>query len=495
MQLPFDNRMLTSMLAMMRIAPPYIADFDSASGMLRATAAYLRGEDFPGVGIAPPMTEPLISLVNQLPRSLQESIYIRGSAGEAIAADQLGNISADAVAQWMVSEYPQRSYPAVAIGSSCGAMVHLYAALDMPWLPQTFLIPVKHPGIDPDEPKKILEWSKQPARDLLEANPDLTLYQMHDPSQDRLTSQGMSYFRVKRLRLGKTYERFLENSLPRGGTIFLVECQRTFPTTQVSDRHIFQFGALGGATAEEFLHGGERVAQFLEKYQSPLRQWDSPTPDRDRPEAEWGFEPSLREDVERFARQRGYRVRRITFVQPEDMSPFVAEFYRWWYKQRQIVSNRLLVESFILQEPFWTLRTGSVPFWMKFNTEVSFNWLNQYLDSTDAYDQIYMMLFSHGTDSIGLSSIEDWRTVLNRARLRGEFVGVDEDKYPRDFATFMHYYTDLPKTIRVRYPLPEPLALEKLDQFISERGDAFPVNWSDNVLSDIQEGEETAHSS
>ncbi len=70
MNIPFDNRMLTSMLAMMRIAPPYIADFDSASGMLRATAAYLRGEDFPGVGIAPPVTEPLIALVNQLPRSL-----------------------------------------------------------------------------------------------------------------------------------------------------------------------------------------------------------------------------------------------------------------------------------------------------------------------------------------------------------------------------------------------------------------------------------------
>jgi hypothetical protein len=32
--------------------------------------------------------------------------------------------------------------------------------------------------------------------------------------------------------------------------------------------------------------------------------------DAERPEAEWGFEPALGEDVERFAADRGYRLRR-----------------------------------------------------------------------------------------------------------------------------------------------------------------------------------------
>ncbi len=54
MKTPFYEQMLTSLFAKMRVAPPYIANFDSASGMLRATAAYLRGEDFPGMGTAPP---------------------------------------------------------------------------------------------------------------------------------------------------------------------------------------------------------------------------------------------------------------------------------------------------------------------------------------------------------------------------------------------------------------------------------------------------------
>jgi len=68
----------------------------------------------------------------------------------------------------------------------------------------------------------------------------------------------MEYFRVKRLRLGTASKNFLEKNLPPGGTVFIAECQRTWPTTQVGDRHFFQFGALGGATEAEFFQGGDR---------------------------------------------------------------------------------------------------------------------------------------------------------------------------------------------------------------------------------------------
>ena len=73
--------------------------------------------------------------------------------------------------------------------------------------------------------------------------------------------------------------------------------------------------------------------------------------------------------MERFARERGYRVRRIVFEEPEHPSPLVADLYRRWYEERGLPANRLLIESFILLEPYWALRTGSVPFWTKFNME------------------------------------------------------------------------------------------------------------------------------
>ncbi|MEB3279131.1 MAG: hypothetical protein VKK42_09470, partial [Lyngbya sp.] len=197
-----------------------------------------------------------------------------------------------------------------------------------------------------------------------------------------------------------------------------------------------------------------------------------------RPEAEWGFEAQLRHDVERFAQERGYHVRRIIFTEPEDLSPFVAELYRWWYKQRQIVTNCLLVESFLLTEPMWTLKTGSVPFWMKFNKQPSLDALENYLDSTDPYDEIYLMLFSHGVDSIGLPSIERWRRVFEKAKIQGNFVGVDEDKYPRHFSSMIRYHTDLKRLISARYPLPRSLTLEQLDQFIEQEKGNFKVKFT-----------------
>jgi hypothetical protein len=234
---------------------------------------------------------------------------------------------------------------------------------------------------------------------------------------------------------------------------------------------------LGGATPEEFLHGSERVESYLTSYGSHRRRWDPPEPDDERPEAEWGFEPILHEDVERFARERGYRVRRILFEEPEDLSPLVADLYRRWYEERGLPANRLLVESFILMEPWWALRTGSVPFWMVFNMEPSADRLEHYLEGTDPYDHIHLMLFSHGVDSVVLAPIGRWRSVLQRARKHGSFAGVDERRFPRDFAAFVRYHADL-KKVPARYPMPGSLPLDRLDEFLGRRGDSYSVRWT-----------------
>jgi len=92
----------------------------------------------------------------------------------------------------VVSHYPKRHYPSAVIGSSNGALVHLSAALGIPWLPQTFLIPVRRSGVPPDEPAEELEWGREPARELLAANPELRLHHMFDPNQDRLMARRMA---------------------------------------------------------------------------------------------------------------------------------------------------------------------------------------------------------------------------------------------------------------------------------------------------------------
>src|SRR5712692_8090186 len=430
----------------------YLADFDSATGMLRALAAYLRDEDLPLLGAMPRSRAPLMklvaSVVNRLPKPLQEQVYIWSGWLEAVSQRKLGVVSGEEVADWMAGLYPRRQYPAVVVGSSNGAAVHLWAALGIPWLPQTFLVPVARSGVRPDEPREEIRWAEPHAELVLGRNPDLELHHMHDPVQDRLMVQRMSYFRFKRRTLGPAYERFLRECLKPGGTIIVMECGLPWPTTRRGDRYVFQFGALGGSNAEEMMHGGERVEAYLRRHKSDRIRWEPPPPNGTSPEAEWGFAPALGEDVERFARLHGYRVERV-------------------------------VDSFILMEPYWTTRTRSVPFWMVFNTEGSFGALDDYLRQARPFDELLITLFSHGVDSIGLVPIEKWRSLFSRALQHADFIGVDEAAYPRDFGVFVRYHFDFLRKISSRHATPPALTLQELSEFLKQSRDRYQVAWLD----------------
>jgi hypothetical protein len=174
--------------------------------MVRARANILWGKDFPVVGPRPHWCLPALRLaggvINRLPQTLQEQRYIWTGRAEAVAPTKLACMQA----AWVAARYPTRQYPAVAIGSSHGAAVPLWVALGIPWLPQTLLMPVVRSGTSPDAPQAAINWADAPARVFLQANPDVPLHHMHDPNQDRLMIQRMTYFRVKRLALGAAYE-------------------------------------------------------------------------------------------------------------------------------------------------------------------------------------------------------------------------------------------------------------------------------------------------
>ena len=108
-----------------------------------------------------------------------------------------------------------------------------------------------------------------------------------------------------------------------------------------------------------------------------------------------------------------------------------------------------------------------MPFWLTFNTEPSAVCLERYLNEAEPHDEILMMLFAHGTQSIGLVPIERWRSLLARARRRGRFVGVDERSYPGDFATFARYHAALPEVPEALEP--EPLGWSEFEAFIEQQ--------------------------
>jgi hypothetical protein len=454
-----------------------LAAFDSATAMVTALARSLRGKGFPMVGTLPAWTEPLVhplaSIINHIPSSLRESLFVAAGQTESNRADQLHRASVEEMCRWVTKQYPTRQYPAVAIGSSNGAAIHLFAALGIPWLPQTFLMPVARTGIGPDDADQELAWGNLTAAEFLHRNPEVSLHHMQDPIQDRLMVRAISYFRIKKLTLGASYEKFLESSLAPDGTILLIECEKVWPVVRLSERHYFQFGAAGGASSEEYYQGGDRIRTFLAKQHASPSNWSPPKPDCNAPEAEWGFHPALHKDTQRFSEKNAWALKRIKFTEPEDLSPVTADFYRDWQGQEKRSRTRLLVESFILLDPQWVLQAGAIPYWTVFSVKPSLKRAVDYVTGADtgkAFDEILIMLFPHGVESVGLAPVKDWEVLCPYALSGCRFIGVDRKVYPRDFAAFLRYHRELWQRCESGQA-PASVPLSKVLGFIQNRGD------------------------
>lgn len=155
----------------------------------------------------------------------------------------------------------------------------------------------------------------------------------------------------------------------------------------------------------------------------------------------------------------------------------MADLYRERYADRNRPVDRLFVQSFALVDPWWTIRTGAVPYWSPLTSEPDVGFLEEYFERADEFDEIRTALFAHGVESAGLASVGRWRRALVRARDVHGFVGVDENEYPYDVETHVRYHVDLPDAIAARYPHPPPMAIDQFDEVAAERYGEYGLEW------------------
>jgi hypothetical protein len=418
-----------------------VASFDSASSFLESLARALQQRNFPHLGQSR-LKVPLVLASRALPLGLRRRAYSIASGREGVRPDRLGGVDLADVADWVAGHYPERRFPAVLLGSSNGALTHLAATCGVPWLPQTVLVPVRRPKSDPRDARAALDFGLQHARSLLDANPDIQLHHMHDPNQDWLTLSQMAYFRVKWLSLPEAYERFLRERLLPGAPVIVVQDRSTWPVTRIGDRHTFQLGAQGGMAPDDYLGAT-----------------DAPAPDEEAPEAEWGFSGALLQAVRAWAVTHGHPVVEISYGHPQDPAAPVAETTRAWLHSRGETPHRLLVSSFVVHDPWRTITTASVPFWTFFPVRRAAQDLSRYLDHA-AYDDIDVLLFNHGTDSVGLADARTWQQLADRARNRGRLLAVNATAFPSDFSIFARYARALAKLPDATRPW-SPLSLDQ----------------------------------
>lgn len=433
--------------------PKFLSHFDSASDFVNANNLFLhnkvfRGQKLPYSGIV------YSNLINSLPVSFRKKLYGFGGKVEAFSYKKINSINADEISNWIYDIHPKKKFPAIAIGSSNGALNHLYALLGIPWLPQTFLIPVNTgKSLSVDHPRDTIEWSAKHAPAFLRNNTKWQLSQMMDPVQDRVRAGEIAYFRIKMISMNKWYLKFLKERLEPGGVIIIINSGIKWPVIKIDSGHTFQFGGLGTLPAEEFYNGSKRISRFLEKEKSSVKKWDIPQPDAESPEAEWGFETSLLKDISGFADEKGFKKYMISYNHPQETSEGIAEMYREFYRHKNQPDDRLFIESFNILSPLLTLKTGSVPYWLFFNTQSATEMLNRYLKNTGSYNEIFATILSNGKRSLGMAEISDFENILSHAEKKSGFIGMNKNKYPFDLGVYLRFAGDIKKIIRERYPV------------------------------------------
>lgn len=379
MKNPSFHPTLNRLLAGCGVTPRHVRFLDSSTLLLAALAAFLRGEDFV-IGPRGRLTRAAAQAARcALPDRTRSWAHRMGTWADAVPPPALSAFRSETTARWVTAQFPRRRYPVVLLGASNGAATHLASALHAPWLPQTLLVLVRTSGVDPLQSP--LAAGHAVAHSLLAAAPDLQVHQMPAPVADRTTKGDLLHFRLKRLELGPAYERFLLEHLEPGGTLAIVDCRCPRPCVEVGERHYFQLGGVGAPKDEAQAHPAGRTAHG-----------DA----RARADGEWGYDPQLTSDVIRFADRHGYRVERLSFQEPEDLSPWVADLYRERILSGCGAPDRLVIESSALTDPWCMRRTGSVPFWVP-------SWTNgggrgalpaveRYLEGTRSFEEICAVL-------------------------------------------------------------------------------------------------------
>lgn len=448
------------------VKPRYVAAVDSCVSLVTALANALQGR--PHARPPVPLVAQTATLLQKLPRSMVHALYRFGGWWEGVPVATLNSFDPELMNRWLLAHYPPRRYPCIAVGSANGAVVHLCAALGIPWLPQTVNVAVRR-SLAADEVGRAVQWVHDTVQPLLRNHPGILIHALHDPVQDRHLLAHMALLRTKRLTLGQCYRDFILQHLAPGGTILTIECGLAWKGVRLDERLCFQLGGYGDTAVEEYYGGGARVEAFLRSYGSAHRSWSLHHPIDTMPEAEWGYITDVNNDIKQLCTQQGYRLKRLCFSQPESLSGMVADIYKQWYHRYGIPTGRLMVECFSQMSPWWALRSGSIPYWMAFNTGVSLSALKRYLDTCPGLEEMYLMLMSHGVEGIGHVPIEQWMTLLGNAAQSGRLLANTPRYYPRDFASFQRLRSALESELAAHtIPVLPPLMIDEVMRFVNK---------------------------
>lgn len=409
------------------LTPQQIVSPDSPCWiLLAATARALYGRDCDDLGYVP-----LLSRYRGAPQPLRRAAVARAAARAAVPPEQVDEVDADRVAQWLAAQYPRRRYPGVVLGSPHGSATHLATAMGVPWLPAEFEMTVHWPHGSVDDPAGALAHGSAVVARLLAANPTVAVRQVHDPAARGLLVGCVITLVVRWRTLPDAYRRFLADHLAPGAPVLVVRDARTWPVLDVGARHSFQIGGpASGLEPDDYLPTSEWLERVLHRSGGDRAHWRAPAVACPLGFAEHSVEPAFEESVREWAGQAGSPVHRVLYPRPEALSAAIADLYRGWLRGAGKTGNRCVVECGRLLDPWQVLRAGLVPYWCENAARRTVAAAEWWLAGSTSFSSIDVLPEPPGLVSDAVAGLPQWRAVAAFGQKRAALDRVAARSYP-----------------------------------------------------------------
>jgi hypothetical protein len=345
----------------------------------RAVAAGLRGE-FCNVYEFPAWRKALLLGLGALPQGVARFAISRFESISGLDPKVLAGFSMDQLIRLRLQDYAQTQgrFPALVLGASIsGPAAYLSLALGGPFLPQAFVVSLKH-GSSSGDVNKYLHRSLDISLRIAEENPGLMTIQHYDPVHDGWMTRFINHIRFKILNLPKAYVEFIRSKLEPGGAVVYLDSGASWLRYRVGPRSVFQVGGWGGISPEEFLEGSDRIRAYAHRTGLKYTDWRLKDYPLERgPESEWGTEPGLAEALEVFCQSEGYRFVRIRLLDPNDFSRLAFYLALKLLEKEGREPAGTLVEMFSQFDTSASMQAGLLPLWLIFNTDDSLAYLKE----------------------------------------------------------------------------------------------------------------------
>lgn len=422
-----------------------VESFDSSTRTVREVAKVLSGKGGGVLEPYPPGSELFLWLLKLLPRSLRIAGIEWGiSLAVGNPLRKLKSFATESLPKWCASQYPERKYPAIIIGSPNGAVAHLAALLEAPFLTSSFLLGFKH-HMEPDDITSYYKFGKEAGNRLLERGSGIEIVTHYDPLHDRALVKSACLIRVKLKEVPKAYQEFIAGctlaNLAEEGTVqptlILINCDYPWPQYKVGEDSYLQVGGLGEVSGEEF-----------------LAKWSLDLAQDVRAESEWGCPETFASSVKEFATANGFPLLELKFDHPERYSLLA---YQAYLKAAGVRKTELIMDCFTYLNPYTNVLTGVPSLWLPFNTRDSYVFAEEFLDDKRC-PRIYLALVPSFAKSPDTVSLREWEELLaQKGKLK--LLGIDAKTFPADpLAPFS--FNRAMRQLRREYKLRQRLKLD-----------------------------------